>query len=54
MEIDGGYHHATPHQILMDRIRQRAIENSGYPVYRFTNQEVKKSFDKIINKYYSN
>jgi hypothetical protein len=50
VEIDGGYHHATPHQILMDRIRQRAIENSGYPVYRFTNQEVKKSFDKIINK----
>jgi len=48
VEIDGGYHHATPHQILMDRIRQRAIENSGYPVYRFTNQEVKKSFDKII------
>ena len=50
VEIDGGYHHATPHQILMDRIRQRAIENSGYPVYRFTNQEVKKSLDKIINK----
>ena len=50
VEIDGGYHRASPHQILMDRIRQRAIENSGYPVYRFTNQEVKKSFEKIINK----
>ena len=50
VEIDGGYHRATPHQILMDRIRQRAIENSGYPVYRFTNREVGKSLDKIINK----
>ena len=50
VEIDGGIHYASPHHILMDRIRQRAIENSGYPVYRFTNQEVKKSFDKIINK----
>ena len=50
VEIDGGYHRATPHQILMDRIRQRAMENSGYPVYRFTNEEVRKSLDKTINK----
>ena len=50
VEIDGGYHRATPHQILMDRIRQRAMENSGYPVYRFTNQDVKKSLDKIVKK----
>ena len=50
VEIDGQHHYTNPHQVLMDRIRQRAIENSGYPVYRFTNQEVRKSLDKIILK----
>ena len=50
VEIDGQHHYTDSHQVLMDRIRQRAIENSGYPVYRFTNEEVRKSLDKTINK----
>ena len=50
VEIDGQHHYTDPHQVLMDRIRQRAIENSGYPVYRFTNKEVNKSLDTTINQ----
>ena len=49
VEIDGQIHN-TEHQILIDRIRQRALENSGYPVFRFTNMEVKKSITQIVNK----
>jgi len=50
LEIDGQHHYTDPHQVLMDRIRQRALENSGYVVSRFTNEEVRKSLDKTINK----
>ena len=34
----------------MDRIRQRAIQNSGYSVYRFTNKEVIRSLKNTVNK----
>ena len=50
VEIDGQHHYTDPHQVLKDRIRQRAIQNSGYPVYRFTNKEVEKSLKNTVNK----
>jgi hypothetical protein len=50
IEIDGQHHYTDRHQVLMDRIRQRAIQNSGYPVHRFTNKEVSKSLDNTVNK----
>ena len=50
VEIDGQHHYTETHRVLMDRIRQRAIQNSGYPVYRFTNQEVNRSIKNTVNK----
>lgn len=50
VEIDGQHHYTDPHQVLMDRIRQRAIQNSGYSVYRFTNKEVYRSPKNTVNK----
>jgi hypothetical protein len=55
VEVDGGIHdleyHKTP-----DRIRQRALENMGYSVYRVRNKEVESSpFDvvgRIVDRYY--
>jgi hypothetical protein len=54
-EVDGGIHDLeylkTP-----DRIRQRALENMGYRVYRARNKEVESSpFDvagRIVDRYY--
>lgn len=50
VEIDGQHHYTDRHQVLMDRIRQRAIQNSGYPVHRFTNKEVSRSLKNTVNK----
>jgi ribosomal protein L37E len=50
VEIDGPYHYANRHQVLKDRIRERAIQNSGYFVHRFTNREVNKSLENTVNK----
>lgn len=50
VEIDGQHHYTDRHQVLMDRIRQRAIQNSGYHVYRFTNPEVNRSLKNTVNK----
>ncbi len=50
VEIDGEHHYTDRHQVLMDRIRARAIQNSGYPVHRFTNKEVNKSLKNTVNK----
>lgn len=55
VEVDGGIHDLeylkTP-----DRIRQRALENMGYSVYRVRNKEVESSpfavAGRIVDKYY--
>jgi hypothetical protein len=49
VEVDGPYHE-MPQVKKNDRIRQRALENSGYLVYRFKNEEIVNSLDYVINK----
>ena len=49
VEIDGGYHF-TDEQQLYDTIRQEWLENQGFKVIRFTNQEVLFNPDYVITK----
>ena len=49
VEVDGPYHE-EPQIKKNDRIRQRALENSGYPVYRFKNEEIINSLDYVVDK----
>ena len=49
VEVDGPYHE-EPQIKKNDRIRQRALENSGYPVYRFKNEEIVNSLDYVVDK----
>jgi hypothetical protein len=49
IEVDGPIHD-EPHIQKNDRIRQRALENSGYRVYRFKNQEISNSLEKVTAK----
>src|SRR5215208_8461295 len=55
VEVDGGVH-KLEYRKTPDRIRQRALENMGYHVYRVRNEEVKSSpkhvAEKIIESYY--
>ena len=39
IEIDGGYH-SEPRQQIDDRLREEHLEQMGYHVIRFTNEEV--------------
>jgi very-short-patch-repair endonuclease len=49
VEVDGPYHE-QPQIKKNDRIRQRALENSGYLVYRFKNEEIVNSLDCVVEK----
>ncbi|MGI8832336.1 MAG: endonuclease domain-containing protein [Nitrososphaeraceae archaeon] len=49
IEVDGPYHD-EPQIRKNDRIRQRALENSGYLVYRFKNEEIINSLDYVVDK----
>jgi very-short-patch-repair endonuclease len=49
VEVDGPYHE-EPQIKKNDRIRQRALENSGYLVYRFKNEEIVNSIDYVLDK----
>jgi very-short-patch-repair endonuclease len=49
VEVDGPYHE-EPQIKKNDRIRQRALENSGYLVYRFKNEEIVSSLDYVVDK----
>ena len=49
VEVDGPYHE-EPQIKKNDRIRQRALENSGYLVYRFKNEEIVNSLDYVLDK----
>jgi very-short-patch-repair endonuclease len=55
VEVDGGIHEFE-YRKTPDRIRQRALENMGYYVYRVKNEEIKNSprciTEKIIELYY--
>ena len=49
IEVDGPYHE-EPQIKKNDRIRQRALENSGYLLYRFKNEEIIDSLDYVVDK----
>jgi very-short-patch-repair endonuclease len=49
VEVDGPYHE-EPKIKKNDRIRQRALENSGYLVHRFKNEEIVNSLDYVVEK----
>jgi hypothetical protein len=49
VEVDGPYHE-EPQIKKDDRIRQRALENSGYLVHRFKNEEIVNSLAYVVNK----
>ena len=49
IEVDGPYHE-EPQIRKNDRIRQRALESSGYLVYRFKNEEIINSLDYVVDK----
>ena len=49
VEIDGGYHF-TEEQRINDAQRTKWLENRGYKVIRFTNEQVLCDTDNIIKK----
>jgi very-short-patch-repair endonuclease len=49
IEVDGPYHE-EPQIRKNDRIRQRALENSGYLVHRFKNEEIINSLEYVVDK----
>lgn len=49
IELDGGYHQ-LPDQQISDQERTEWLENKGFKVIRFTNDEVTGNTDGVINK----
>ena len=49
IEVDGGYH-SEPRQEENDAIREDYLENLGYHVIRFTNEEVLNDIDTVLNQ----
>ncbi|MEP0826134.1 MAG: hypothetical protein HRF40_11675 [Nitrososphaera sp.] len=42
--------HKNPHQAVMDRLRRRALANSGYPVYEYCVHQVDFSLSWIVQQ----
>jgi len=51
IEIDGGQHYEDMN-IENDRIRNRFLEKQGLKVIRFTNLDILKNMESVINKIY--
>ena len=49
IEVDGGYHE-LPEQMILDEARTRRLEESGYNILRFTNEEVLYDIDSVIQQ----
>ena len=49
VEIDGGYHY-TEEQMNADAIRQQWLEQQGYHVMRFTNEDILFDINNVIIK----
>jgi very-short-patch-repair endonuclease len=49
IEVDGGYH-SEPRQQADDKIREEALEQMGYHVIRFTNEEVLNHIETVIEQ----
>ncbi len=48
IELDGGYH-SLPQQQISDEERTKRLNNLGYKVVRFTNDEVIGNIEGVIN-----
>jgi very-short-patch-repair endonuclease len=49
IEVDG-YTHSLDETILKDNVKQRTLENAGYHVIRFSDNEVLKDMSNVILK----
>lgn len=49
IEVDGGYH-SEPRQQEEDKLREEALEQMGYHVIRFTNEEVLCDIENVLNQ----
>ncbi|MDO5978610.1 isoleucine--tRNA ligase [Flavivirga spongiicola] len=49
IEVDGGYHN-KPEVVEADKLRTEILEDLGYNVIRFTNEEVIGDIDSVLNK----
>ena len=49
IEVDGGYH-STPEQQSDDAIRIEFLEHRGFTVIRFTNDEVDRNLQTVLQK----
>ena len=49
IEIDGGYH-SEPRQQIDDRLRENDLEQMGYHIIRFTNEEVIYETDYVTEQ----
>ena len=49
IELDGGYH-SEPRQQEDDKIREEYLEQMGYHVIRFTNEEVLNDIENVLNQ----
>ena len=49
IEVDGGYH-SEPRQQTDDEVREKTLEEMGYHVIRFTNEEVLYQIETVIER----
>ena len=49
IEVDGGYH-SEPRQQEEDKLREEVLEQMGYNVIRFTNEEVLCDIENVLNQ----
>ena len=49
IEVDGGYH-SEPRQQEDDALRERVLEQLGYHIMRFSNEEVLYDIDNVTNQ----
>lgn len=49
IEVDGGYH-SEPRQQEGDKLREEILEQMGYHVIRFTNEEVLCDIENVLNQ----
>lgn len=48
VEVDGGYHN-DPEQQQADKLRTQFMEEQGFKVIRFTNEEILQDIDNVLN-----
>ena len=49
IEVDGGYHYEKE-QILIDKERQKLIEETGLNFLRFHDEEIRKDMPQVLQK----